>query len=87
MCGQAERVLRMSVWVSKVCLPSITPSLYLSLSQTVQVNETGYSDELRRDDITLKRMQQCLQYSPFLDDLIFVIPPAVCCIGLDVVSY
>lgn len=44
----------MSVWVSKVCLTSITPALYLPLSQTVQVNEPRDSDELRRGDITQK---------------------------------
>lgn len=49
---RVEGVLRMSVWVSKVCLPSITPSLYLPLPLSEQVNEPGESDGLWRDDTT-----------------------------------
>lgn len=65
----------MSLWVSKVCLPSITPSPYLPLSQDVQVNESREYDEPWSDDITANTEEEQM----------VVRPPAICFSGLDTV--
>lgn len=65
----------MSLWVSKVCVPSITPSPYLPLSQDVQVNESREYDEPWSDDITANTEEEQM----------VVRPPTICFSGLDTV--